>query len=130
MPRLWKAQFAASPLRSDLPDQRRLEIGFTWIAPPWQHTRVNTESKYLLLAHAFERWGCRRVEFRADSDNEPSCRALLRIGATREGTLRSYVLSPHRGARDIAVFSILESEWPQVKSRLERKLAADSNGNV
>src|SRR5436853_2720952 len=71
---------------------RRLEIGFTWIAVPWQRSSVNTEAKYLMLEHAFEKYGCVRVEFRADADNEPSCRALMRIGARQEGVLRQYVI--------------------------------------
>src|SRR5262249_49505026 len=67
---------------------RRLEIGFTWVAVPWQHTPVNTEAKYLMLRYAFEQLQCIRVEFKADYDNEPSRRALLRIGARQEGVLR------------------------------------------
>lgn len=102
---------------------RRLEIGFTWVGLPWQRTPVNTEAKYLLLRQAFEGYGCQRVEFKADADNEPSCRALRRIGATQEGVLRSYMLSPHRGSRDLALFSIVAAEWPRVKAGLERRLA-------
>jgi RimJ/RimL family protein N-acetyltransferase len=103
-------------------DHRRLEIGFTWIGRLWQRTPVNTEAKYLLLKHAFEHYGCQRVEFKADSQNERSCQALLRIGATREGTLRQYMLSAHKGVRDLAIFSIIDSEWPQVKRHLEQRL--------
>jgi RimJ/RimL family protein N-acetyltransferase len=103
-------------------DHRRLEIGFTWIGRPWQRTPANTEAKYLLLKQAFEVYGCQRVEFKADSQNERSCQALLRIGATREGTLRQYVLSAHKGVRDLAIFSIIDSEWPQVGARLEQRL--------
>jgi N-acetyltransferase len=103
-------------------DHRRLEIGFTWVGRPWQRTPVNTEAKYLLLKHAFEQYGCQRIEFKADSQNERSCQALLRIGATREGILRQYMRSAHKGARDVAIFSIIDSEWPQVKARLEQRL--------
>ena len=102
--------------------QRRLEIGFTWIAVPWQRTIVNTEAKYLMLRHAFERYQCVRVEFKADSSNEPSRRALIRIGAKQEGVLRNYVISSHKGARDLVLFSIVDSEWPEVKANLEEKL--------
>jgi N-acetyltransferase len=109
-------------------DHRRLEIGFTWVGRPWQRTPVNTESKYLLLKHAFEHYRCQRVEFKADSRNERSCRALLRIGATREGTLRQYMLSSHKGVRDVALFSIIDSEWPQVKARLEQRLYSATAG--
>jgi N-acetyltransferase len=103
-------------------EHRRVEIGFTWIGLPWQRSPVNTEAKYLLLTHAFEHAHCRRVEFKADSQNERSCQALLRLGATREGTLRQYMWSPHKGARDVAIFSIVDAEWPQVKARLEQRL--------
>ena len=102
--------------------QRRLEIGFTWIAVPWQRTSVNTEAKYLMLKQAFERYRCVRVEFKADSSNERSCRALKRIGAKQEGVLRNYVISSHKGVRDLILFSIVDSEWPEVKANLEKKL--------
>ena len=62
------------------------------------------------------------MEFKADAENEPSCQALLRIGATRESTLRQYMSSPHKGARDIALFSIIDREWPGIKVRLEQRL--------
>ncbi|MEN3335348.1 MAG: N-acetyltransferase [Blastocatellia bacterium] len=104
------------------PTHRRLEIGFTWIAVPWQRTRVNTEAKYLMLKQAFEAYQCVRVEFKADASNEPSCRALLRIGARQEGILRQYVVSNHKGVRDLALFSIIDREWPEVKANLEKML--------
>jgi N-acetyltransferase len=103
--------------------ERRAEIGFTWIARPWQRTAVNTDTKYLMLRHAFEVMGCERVEFRADGENEPSRRALLRIGATEEGLLRRHRPTAHRGWRDIRVFSIIAPEWPRVRARLESLLA-------
>lgn len=98
-------------------EHRRLEIGFTWIAAPWQRTAVNSESKFLLLQHAFETLGCQRVEFKAAAENEPSRRALLRLGATEEGTLRQYVLSKHKGPCDVRVFSIVAGEWAAIKAR-------------
>ena len=104
------------------PEHRRLEIGFTWISLPWQKTFVNTESKYLMLRQAFEGYGCIRVEFKADAGNEASRRALLRIGAKPEGVLRNYRISEHLGIRDLAVFSIIASEWPGVKKTLEQRL--------
>jgi RimJ/RimL family protein N-acetyltransferase len=103
-------------------EHRRVEIGFSWVGLPWQRSPVNTEAKYLLLSYAFEQARCQRVEFKADSQNEPSCRALLRIGATREGTLRQYMYSAHKGARNIALFSIIDVEWPDIKARLEQRL--------
>jgi RimJ/RimL family protein N-acetyltransferase len=105
------------------PAHRRLEIGHTWIARRWQRTQVNTESKFLLLRHAFEELQYRRIQFRAAGNNEPSQRALLRIGAEREGVLRGYVGSDPREGRDVVVFSILVSDWPQVKRRLEAMMS-------
>jgi RimJ/RimL family protein N-acetyltransferase len=102
---------------------RRLEIGWTWVAKDWQRTSVNTEAKYLLLGHAFETLWCVRVEFKTDVLNEPSRRALLRIGATEEGTLRRHLLTEAGRWRDSVYYSILDSEWPAVKQRLEEKLA-------
>jgi RimJ/RimL family protein N-acetyltransferase len=104
------------------PAHRRLEIGFTWIALPWQRTGVNTEAKYLMLKHAFEQYRCVRVEFKADASNEQSRRALTGIGAKPEGILRQYMISSHKGVRDLALFSMIDSEWPQVKAHLEKKL--------
>ena len=104
------------------PDHRRVEVGFTWVGLPWQRTPVNTESKYLLLRHAFDHWHCARVEFKADAANERSRAALLRLGATQEGVLRQYMHSRHKGPRDVAVFSIVDCEWRAVKARLEQRL--------
>jgi len=104
-------------------EHRRLEIGFTWLGRRWQRTAANTESKYLLLRHAFDGLGFERVGFKADAENEPSRRALLRIGATEEGILRSYVQSARRGSRDLRVFSIIRDEWPEIRKRFEKRLA-------
>ena len=102
---------------------RRLEIGWTWVAPAWQRTRANTEAKLLLLAHAFETLGAFRVEFKTDALNERSRRAILRLGATEEGTLRRHVLVPRSGrVRDTVYFSILDHEWPAVRARLAARL--------
>jgi RimJ/RimL family protein N-acetyltransferase len=102
---------------------RRVEIGSTWIAPAWQRTAVNTEAKYLMLRHAFEVWGCFRVELKTDALNEKSRNAILRIGAKEEGTLRRHVLTWTGRVRDSVYFSILDSEWPEVKAKLEAKLS-------
>jgi RimJ/RimL family protein N-acetyltransferase len=101
---------------------RRLEIGGTWIAKPWQRTAINTEAKYLMLRHAFETLGCVRVELKTDALNEKSRNAILRIGAKEEGTLRRHTLTWTGRMRDTVYFSILDSEWPQVKAELEAKL--------
>lgn len=101
---------------------RRVEIGSTWIAPAWQRTTVNTEAKYLMLRHAFEVWGCMRVELKTDALNERSRNAILRIGAKEEGTLRRHLLTWSGRVRDTVYFSILDTEWPQVKAKLESRL--------
>jgi N-acetyltransferase len=102
---------------------RRAEIGWTWVAPAWQRTAVNTEAKYLMLRHAFETLGCVRVEFKTDVLNARSRAALLRIGAKEEGILRAHQIVPHTGRlRDSIYFSVIASEWPETRAELERKL--------
>jgi N-acetyltransferase len=98
---------------------RRVEIGSTWIAPAWQRTGVNTEAKYLMLRHAFEVWKCMRVELKTDALNQKSRNAILRIGAKEEGTLRLHLLTWTGRVRDTVYFSILDHEWPEVRTRLE-----------
>lgn len=100
---------------------RRVEIGSTWIAPPWQRTAVNTEAKYLMLRHAFEVWKCIRVELKTDALNQKSRNAILRIGAKEEGTLRRHLLTWTGRVRDTVYFSILDNEWPEVKMSLDSK---------
>jgi RimJ/RimL family protein N-acetyltransferase len=100
----------------------RVEIGSTWIAPNWQRTALNTESKYLLLRHAFETLGCMRVELKTDSLNEKSRAAILRIGATEEGIFRNHMITSSGRIRHTVYFSVIESEWPDVKKRLENRL--------
>jgi N-acetyltransferase len=102
----------------------RVEIGSTWIAPAWQRTAVNTEAKYLMLRHAFEQWGCVRVELKTDALNQKSRNAILRIGAKEEGTLRRHVVTWTGRIRDSIYFSILDSEWPEVRKSLQAKLTA------
>jgi N-acetyltransferase len=97
---------------------RRVEIGSTWIAKPWRRTAVNTEAKFLMLRHAFEEWGCLRVELKTDALNERSRSAILRIGAKEEGTLRKHLVTWTGRVRDTVYFSILDTEWPEVKARL------------
>jgi RimJ/RimL family protein N-acetyltransferase len=105
---------------------RRAEIGSTWLAPAWQQTAVNTEAKFLMLQHAFEVWNCIRVELKTDALNQRSRSAILRIGAKEEGTLRKHLVTWSGRVRDTVYFSILDTEWPQVKTRLERRLASGS----
>jgi N-acetyltransferase len=103
-------------------NHRRLEIGSTWIAPAWQRTFINTEAKYLLLRHAFEDLGCMRVELKTDSLNEKSRAAILRIGAKEEGIFRNHMITSTGRVRHTVYFSVIDSEWPAVKAKLERRL--------
>ena len=102
---------------------RKVEIGSTWIARPWQRTVINTEAKYLMLRHAFEKWKCLRVELKTDSLNQRSRQAILRLGAKEEGTLRKHMVTSTGRQRDSVYFSILDLEWPAVKAGLEAKLS-------
>lgn len=101
---------------------RSLEIGGTFIDPRWQRTYVNTEAKYLMLRHAFETWGCVRVCLKTDSLNERSRDAILRLGAQPEGMLRNHMIMPGGRLRHSLYFSMIDSEWPAAKARLEEKL--------
>jgi len=101
---------------------RRVEIGATWLAEPWQRTVINTEAKYLMLRHAFETLGCIRVELKTDALNQRSRQAMLRIGAREEGIFRQHMVTWSGRLRDTVYFSILDSEWPTVKANLEAKL--------
>jgi N-acetyltransferase len=106
----------------DVPN-RRVEIGSTWIAPPWQRTAINTEAKYLMLSHAFDQWGCIRVELKTDVLNQKSRNAILRIGAKEEGTLRHHMVTHSGRLRDTVYFSILKFEWPHVRCRIAEKIS-------
>jgi len=101
---------------------RRVEIGWTWVARNWQRSAMNTEAKYLLLRHAFETVGCIRVELKTDSLNERSRAAILRLGARQEGTFRNHMITASGRIRHTVYFSIIDSEWPVIKGRLEGKL--------
>lgn len=103
---------------------RRVEIGWTWVARPWQRTAVNTEAKYLMLRWAFEELDCIRVEFKTDALNTKSRQALARIGATEEGTFRNHMIMPGGRIRHSVYFSITHDEWPRVRGHLERLLVA------
>jgi RimJ/RimL family protein N-acetyltransferase len=107
---------------------RRVEIGWTWLGLPWQRTALNTEAKLLMLTHAFEVWQCVRVEFKTNVLNEVSRRALLRLGATEEGILRRHMVSDAGVFRDSVYYSLLDTEWPSAKARLEAKLAGAARG--
>jgi N-acetyltransferase len=105
-----------------MPGDRGLEIGGTWYGPAFQRTAVNTECKYLLLRHAFETLGCIRVQLKTDLRNERSQKAIERIGAVKEGVLRNHMILPDGRYRHSVFYSILDTEWPQVKANLEGML--------
>ena len=104
------------------PQHRALEIGRTWIGRAFQGTRVNPESKYLLLRHAFETLGAVRVQFKTDLNNTPSQRAIEKLGAKREGVLRRYQTRANGMTRDTVMYSVIEEEWPEVKAGLLGRL--------
>jgi len=101
---------------------QRLEIGYTWYSESYQRTAVNTECKYLLLTHAFEKLESIAVEFRTNWHNHRSRAAIARLGAKQDGVLRNHQKSVNGGYRDTVVFSIINLEWPVVKKALEFKL--------
>jgi N-acetyltransferase len=101
----------------------RLEIGSTWMNPATWGTGANAEAKYLLLRHAFERAGCRRVEFKTDAQNEHARAALAALPAAFEGIHRKHMLVRGGIRRDSAWYSVIDDEWPNVKAALERRLA-------
>jgi RimJ/RimL family protein N-acetyltransferase len=98
------------------------EIGWTWLNPSVWRTRINTECKYLLLTHCFETLKMIRVQLKTDARNERSQRALERIGAVREGTLRCHRILPDGFLRDSVYYSVIAKEWPMTKAHLERLL--------
>lgn len=106
------------------PAHRRLEIGWTWYGTKYQRTGVNTECKLLLLTHAFETLGARRVELKTDALNAKSRAAIERIGATLEGIFRKHGIAAGGRNRDTAYYSIIDDEWPAVKAKLEAFRAA------
>ena len=101
---------------------RKAAIGYTWLAKSAQRTTVNTEAKLLLLTHAFDNWGCVRVELITDVLNQQSRAAILRLGAKQEGILRNHMILPSGRIRDSVCFSIIDSEWAEVEARLVAKL--------
>jgi N-acetyltransferase len=112
------------PLSTGQPDSA--EIGSTWLLPSHQRTPANTEAKYLMMTHAFETWGVQRLQIKTDARNARSRAAIERLGASFEGVLRHYQAGNGdvgAGAvRDTAMYSVLPSEWPTIKSSLEARL--------
>lgn len=104
------------------PAHRGLEIGRTWIGTAHQGTRVNPESKFLLLRHAFETLGAIRVQLKTDARNVHSQRAIAKLGAVREGVLRKHMILPGGVVRDTVLFSITDDEWPAVRDGIIARL--------
>ena len=104
------------------PENRAVEIGGTWYARAYQGTLVNTECKFLLLRHAFEKLRFVRVQFKTDERNMRSQHAIERMGAVREGILRDHMILPDGTLRSSIYYSILASEWLAVKERLAERL--------
>ena len=108
-------------------DNYRLEIGHTWIAQSYRRTAVNTESKFLMLQHAFEKLNCIAVEIRTDVLNEVSRKAIERLGAKQDGILRNHKIMREGRIRDTVSYSIIKSEWPSVKEKLLQRIANHDN---
>jgi N-acetyltransferase len=119
---------AFSTFHNATPNFSRVEIGFTWVADKWMRTFVNTEKKFLMISHAFEKMKVKRVEFSVDPRNEKSNRAMKRIGAQFEGTLRKwrFISGDDPGHRNI--YSIIDDEWPQVREGFLHRLASSVGG--
>lgn len=99
-----------------------VEIGGTWYASDFRQTYVNPEAKYLLMRHAFEILGCVRVQFKTDSRNKRSIAALQKLGAKQEGVFRNHLILEEGVIRDSVFFSVIDKEWPEIKTDLERRL--------
>jgi len=113
-----------------VPTHRRLEIGWTWLAPASWGTGVNVEAKLLLLAHAFDTLGAMRVEFKTDARNERSRAAILALGAQFEGVFRKHMRMADGWIRDSAWYAITDDDWPAVRTRLVARLAANSRSET
>jgi RimJ/RimL family protein N-acetyltransferase len=101
----------------------RVEIGYTWYAKSWQRSHVNTTCKLLLFGHAFDALGCRVVGLRTDHFNFASQRAIEALGAKKDGVIRHHHVRRDGSVRDTVMYSVLATEWPDVRRHLELRLA-------
>lgn len=108
-------------MKANLP-YKRVEIGFTFLGESWQRTSINTETKLLMLTHAFEEMNLNRVELLTDYLNVKSRNAILRIGAKEEGVLRNHMVMPDGRVRDSVIYSVIKNEWSGIKQHLLYKL--------
>jgi RimJ/RimL family protein N-acetyltransferase len=106
-----------------VPEHRRVEIGWTWLGLEYQRSALNTEAKFLMLRHAFETWGCMRVEFKTSSTNLKSHAAMRRLGLVEEGTFRKWMFNEDGTTRDTVWFSCTDDEWPAMQARLQELMA-------
>jgi RimJ/RimL family protein N-acetyltransferase len=104
-------------------EHKRVEIGWTWLGLEFQRSALNTEAKYLMLGHAFETWGCMRVELKTSLTNLKSRAAMRRLGLVEEGMFRKWMFNEDGTPRDTVWFSCIDDEWPEMKTRLEGMLA-------
>lgn len=109
---------------------KSVEVGMTCYAPEVQGTALNPSAKRLLMGYAFDTWGARRVQYQVDNRNERSKAAVLKLGAKLEGVLRNHRTLPDGFVRETAFFSILDAEWPEVKARLDARIAAGDRANA
>jgi RimJ/RimL family protein N-acetyltransferase len=116
----------SSSYMSLAPEHLRLEIGNTWMNPSTWGTGANVEAKYLLLHHAFEVLGCRRVEFKTDALNDRARAALAELPGEFEGIHRKHMVVRGGERRDSAWYAVIDDDWPEVKAALERRLQAKS----
>jgi RimJ/RimL family protein N-acetyltransferase len=122
---LWRATgqvIGSTRFGNAAPAHRRVEIGWTWLARPWQRSGANADAKYLMLRHAFETWGMVRVELKTSTLNQQSRGAMKKLGAVEEGVLRRHMINEDGSPRDSVFYSILADEWPTVKAGLEERL--------
>jgi RimJ/RimL family protein N-acetyltransferase len=112
----------SSRFMSIVPEHKRLEIGWTWVAFAQQRSGANREAKLLQMTHAFETLGANRVEFKTDSLNTKANPGLLGIGATYEGTFRNHMVMPGGRLRHSTYYSVIREEWPSVKAQLQGRI--------
>jgi RimJ/RimL family protein N-acetyltransferase len=106
-----------------VPEHKRVEIGWTFVSPQWQRTAINTEAKLLMFRHAFETWGCNRVELKTNALNHKSRNAMLRVGCREEGTMRRHIINNDGTVRDTVYFSVIAEEWPDIQEHIQRLLS-------
>jgi N-acetyltransferase len=123
----WNAVIGTTRFANFVPDDSRVEIGWTWLNVKFHRTFANTEMKYLMLSYAFEQLSLNRVEFKANALNDVSRRAMERIGAEYEGVLRQHMKLTNGVVRDTVYYSILADEWASVKERLEATMKSHSS---